>query len=144
VINNVYHTAYHKTTMHSSKTPYVTRCRLTSQYTVYYQQNTTLVSIQQVTNVKEIVNLSLCHLRNGNTQVVQGNRLKFFRNASWEVTEEAKGHLYYLEDKLFVVDHFLYLRKRRKHASSRFIVKALQRVIPFAKWEPFADMEEDA
>jgi hypothetical protein len=39
VINNVYHTAYHKTTVHPSKTPCVTRCRLTSHYILPAEYN---------------------------------------------------------------------------------------------------------
>jgi hypothetical protein len=54
----------------------------------------------------------VCHMLNGDKQVVRGTRLKVFRNASWAVTEEADEHLAYLEDKFCVVDHFVDLRKR--------------------------------
>jgi hypothetical protein len=45
MINNVYHTAYHKTTVHSNKTPCVTRCRLTSQYTLPAEYNSDRKSV---------------------------------------------------------------------------------------------------
>jgi hypothetical protein len=42
VINNVYHKAYHKTTVHSNKTPCVTICRLTSQHILPAEYNNKL------------------------------------------------------------------------------------------------------
>jgi RNase H-like domain found in reverse transcriptase len=61
VINNVYHTAYHKTTVHSNKTPCVTRFRLPSHCILPAEYNK-----QQLTNQvklsypKEDYDLVLC------------------------------------------------------------------------------------
>jgi hypothetical protein len=83
----------------------------------------------------------VCHLLKGDKQVVHGTRLKFFRNASWTVSEEAKEHLAYLEDELCVVDHFVDLRKRTETCELKVYWKGFEE--RDSTWEPFADMKED-
>jgi hypothetical protein len=83
----------------------------------------------------------VCHLLNGDKQVVHGTGLKFFRNASWTVTEEAKEHLAYLEDEWCVVDHFVDLRKRTGTCELKVYWKGFEE--RDSTWEPFADMKED-
>jgi hypothetical protein len=48
VINDAYHMEYHRTTVHSNKTPCVTRCRLTSHYILPAEYNMQLVERRAV------------------------------------------------------------------------------------------------
>ncbi len=48
----------------------------------------------------------------GRKEDAHGRRLKFFRNSTFEVTEEVRNHLAYQENELLVIESFDNLRRR--------------------------------
>jgi hypothetical protein len=52
----VYHTTYHKTTVHSNKTPCVTRCRPTSHYILPVEYNINLIEENSTSDFKLVRN----------------------------------------------------------------------------------------
>jgi len=67
----------------------------------------------------------------GEREESHGRRLKFFRNASYNVTEELKHHLAYQKGGLLVIDEFSGIRKKGTDYELR------------VKWKGFPDAECD-
>ena len=63
------------------------------------------------------------HLLTGRKEQVHGRRLKFFRNASFEVTEELKEHLEYQEGEMLVVDRIDDIRSKRGKVEAQVVWK---------------------
>ena len=63
------------------------------------------------------------HLLTGSKEQVHGRRLKFFRNASFGVTEELKAHLEYQEGEMLVVDRIDDIRNNQGRVEALVVWK---------------------
>lgn len=70
-------------------------------------------------------------LLTGRTEEAHGRRLRFFRNSSFNVSEEIKNHLAYQKGELLVIEKFTGIRRKGTSFELR------------AKWSGFPDDESD-
>ena len=70
-------------------------------------------------------------LLSGKREEAHGRRLPFFRNSSFNVTEELRDHLAYQKGELFIIEEFTGIRRKG--------IKLEIRV----KWKGFPDSESD-
>ena len=71
------------------------------------------------------------NLLTGERQESHGRRLRFFRNSSFQVTEELREHLSYQKDEMFVFEEFTGIRHKWPNLELR------------VKWRGFLDDESD-
>jgi hypothetical protein len=80
-------------------------------------------------------------LRTRATQAVHGTRLKFFRNSSFEVTDDVTEYLQFLDGELCIVELFIGIRLKDGRAQLHVIWRGFE--LEDATWENLDVMNED-
>ncbi len=80
-------------------------------------------------------------LLTGEREEAHGRRLRFFRNSSFQVTEELRHHLAYQKNELLVIEEFTGIRRK----GTDFELRVKWRGFPDTEtdWTPLATLQED-